>query len=135
MINEHYGIILYDGVCNLCNNVLRFIIMHDKKQQFRFVSAQSDKGKILLKATGIKDNTLYSILYFKKETVFIKSDAALKILFELGYPFKIFYPFILLPRFIRDSLYNLIARNRYRLFGKKKECMIRDEKIKERFLE
>ena len=134
MINEQYGIILFDGVCNLCNYVVRFIIRHDKKERFRFVAAQSDKGKILLKANGIEENSLNSIFYFKKEKVFIQSDAALKILFDLGYPYKLFYPFIFLPRFIRDNVYTLIARNRYLLFGKKEECMLPDENNKIRFL-
>jgi len=134
MINEEYDIILFDGVCNLCNNLIRFIIRFDNRQTFRFVSLQSDKGKLLLKARGISDININSIIYFNKERVFFKSDAALNILYNMGYPWRLLYAFIILPLFVRDGIYNLIARNRYLIFGQKNECMIPDDKIKGRFL-
>ena len=134
MINEEYDIILFDGVCNLCNNLIRAIIRFDNRQTFRFVSLQSDKGKLLLKARGISDININSIIYLNKERVFFKSDAALNILYNMGYPWKLLYIFILLPRIVRDGIYGVIARNRYRIFGKKNECMIPDDKINGRFL-
>ena len=134
MINEQYDIILFDGVCNLCNNVVRFIIRYDKKQKFRFVSLQSDKGRMLLKANGMKDSALNSIIFINKKGVFRKSEAALNILYDMGYPWKLLYIFILLPRIVRDGIYGVIARNRYRIFGKKNECMIIDEKTGRRVL-
>jgi len=134
MINEEYDIILFDGVCNLCNNLIRFIIRFDNRQTFRFVSLQSDKGKLLLKARGISDININSIIYFNKERVFFKSDAALNILYNMGYPWRLLYAFIIFPLFVRDGIYNLIARNRYLIFGQKNECMIPDDKIKGRFL-
>ena len=134
MINEQYDIILFDGVCNLCNNVVRFIIRHDKRQRFRFVSLQSDKGRMLMKANGMEDSALNSIIYLNKKGIFRKSEAALNILYDMGYPWKLLYLFVLLPEIIRDGIYGAIARNRYRIFGKKNECMIPDDKIKGRFL-
>lgn len=134
MINEQYDIILFDGVCNLCNNVVRFIIRHDKKQKFRFVSLQSDKGRMLMKTNGMEDSALNSIIYMNKKGIFRKSEAALNILYDMGYPWKLLYLFVLLPEIIRDGIYGAIARNRYRIFGKKNECMIPDDKIKGRFL-
>ena len=135
MINEKFDIILFDGVCNLCNNVIRFIIRFDKLQRFRFVSLQSANGKMLLKDRGITDENINSIIFIHKEKVFFKSAAALNILYNMGYPWRLLYVFILLPTFVRDGIYMVIARNRYRVFGKKDVCMIPDEKIKERFLD
>ena len=128
-------IILFDGVCNLCNGVVRFIIRNDKKGRFRFASLQSDKGKILLKKHGMVENQMNTIVYIRTDMVYVQSDAAMEIAKDLGYPWKILYGFVILPGFIRDGIYNLIARNRYRIFGKKESCMVADESVKWRFLE
>lgn len=134
MVNEQYDIILFDGVCNLCNSFVKFIIKQDKKSKFKIASLQSDIAIDLLEKRGFANFPNNSIVYITKDKVFFKSEAVLFILYKLGYPWKALYIFNLLPKLIRDSLYNVIARNRYRLFGKKDQCMIPVDKIKDRFL-
>jgi len=128
-------IILFDGICNLCNGVVRFIIRHDKKAKFRFASLQSEKGKMLLKEYELEEDLMNSIVFIRAEKAYIQSDAALEIAKNLDYPWKILYGFVILPGFVRNGIYKLIARNRYSIFGKNENCMVADERIKERFLE
>ena len=135
MINEEFDIILFDGVCNLCNKAVLFIIGRDKEKKFCFVSLQSEKGKMLMKANGMEENSINSIVYMNRVGVFLQSKAVLNILYKMGYPWRMLYVFILLPRFVRDGIYTVITRNRYSIFGMKNECKIPDENIKGRFLQ
>ena len=128
-------IILFDGICNLCNGVVRFIIRHDKKAKFRFASLQSEKGKMLLKEYELEEDLMNSIVFIRAEKAYIQSDAALEIAKNLDYPWKILYGFVILPGFVRNGIYKLIARNRYSIFGKNENCMVADESVKGRFLE
>ena len=134
MINEQSGIILFDGYCNLCNGFVRFIIRHDPKALFKFASLQSVKGRTLLEEHGIKDYSGNSIVYIQSEKCYFKSKAALLIIRKLNYPFKLLYFGIILPHFLSDGIYNLVAKYRYRLFGRKDQCMIPEESILNRFL-
>ena len=129
------SIILFDGVCNLCNASVNFIIKHDKNEQFLFASLQSDAAKEILLQFPAKKNKLDSILLIENETIFEKSTAALLISRKLPVGFKILYAFIILPEFLRDPIYNFIAKNRYTWFGKKETCMLPTTEIKKRFLE
>jgi len=129
-------IILFDGVCNLCNSVVQFVIKHDKKDTFRFVALQSKLGQEILDHIGIDTKNIDSIvLYEPGVAYYYKSDAALQIaknldgLFSLGTVFKI------LPAGIRNVLYDYIARNRYKWYGKKESCMIPTAELKIKFLE
>ena len=134
MVNEQYNIILFDGVCNLCNGFVKFIIQQDKSGRFKMASLQSAAAIELLEKKGVSNFPNNSIVYISDDKVYFKSTAVLGILKRLGYPWKALYVFIILPEFIRDGLYNIIARNRYRIFGKRDQCMLPDDKIKERFL-
>jgi predicted DCC family thiol-disulfide oxidoreductase YuxK len=129
-------IILFDGVCNLCNSAVQFIIKHDKGDVFRFVALQSELGQEILAYIGIDAKNIDSIvLYEPGVAYYCKSDAALKItksldgLFSMGIIFKI------IPTGIRNSLYDYIAKNRYKWYGKKESCMIPTLELKRKFLE
>lgn len=128
------NIILFDGICNLCNGVVLFIIRRDKKALFRFAPMQSLVGKSLMKQYGIRDESNSTLYYIREDKYFRKSAAMIYILRDLGGIWRYFYPLIFIPPCIRDLIYLFISRNRYRLFGKRQTCMIPTEDIKERFL-
>jgi predicted DCC family thiol-disulfide oxidoreductase YuxK len=128
------NIILFDGVCNLCNGLVRFIIKRDRTGKLKFASLQSDIGQQWLNRFGLAKNEFESFVLVQGDKYYIKSTAALKMLRELGGIWKVFYVFIWVPRSLRDFLYNLIANSRYKIFGKKDECMIPTPELKERFL-
>jgi predicted DCC family thiol-disulfide oxidoreductase YuxK len=133
LINNY--IILFDGVCNLCNGAVNFIIQKDKKPLYSFASLQSDFGKNLLKQFGLKSNDLNSFVLIENGKAYLKSSAALRIAKNLGGIYSILYGFMIVPRFIRDFVYSIIANNRYRWFGKTNECMIPTPQLQARFLE
>lgn len=129
------SIILFDGVCNLCNSSVQFIIKHDKKKQFLFTSLQSDAGQEILLQNKIENLNFKTILLVENNNLFTKSTAILKISKKLNGIYPLFYAFIIVPTFIRDGIYNFISKNRYQWFGKKESCMIPTDDLKERFLE
>ncbi len=127
-------VILFDGVCNLCNASVQFIIKRDKEKVFQFASLQSRYGQQLLKDHNLPQDVLNSFILYKDGIVYTRSTAALMVSSVLkGWKWtkalKIF------PKFLRDFVYNVIAKNRYRWFGKKDECMIPSPEMKARFLE
>ncbi len=127
-------IILFDGVCNLCNSSVNFVIDRDKKDVFRFAALQSEEGRhVLLNLTVTKDY-LDSIVLVKNDKLFFKSSAALLIAKELPGLWPLLTVFFIIPRFLRDIIYDFIARNRYRWFGKKVECRIPTPELKSKFL-
>ena len=128
------SIILFDGVCNLCNSSVNFIIKHDKKKKFIFTSLQSDAAKEILLQFPSKKLSLDSIVLIENGIIYKKSTAALKILKHLNSGYKLLYFFIIIPDFIRDFVYNQVAKNRYKWFGISKNCMIPTKEIKSRFL-
>jgi predicted DCC family thiol-disulfide oxidoreductase YuxK len=127
-------IILFDGVCNLCNGLVRFIIKRDKAGRFKFASLQSDIGLQWLKGFGMTNDKFESVVLIKDEKYYLKSTGVLKILRELDGIWKAFYIFIIIPRPLRDFVYNLIAKSRYRIFGKQDTCMIPTPDLEKRFL-
>ena len=130
---EKHGIILFDGVCNLCNGFVQRIIIADEKDYFRFASLQSETGQNLLKNyPNLQD--LKSIVYLQDGKVFTKSSAALKIASHLSGSWKLLRIGYILPAFIRDVFYDLIAKYRYKLFGKKEQCMVPTPELKAKFL-
>ena len=126
-------IIFFDGICNLCNASVQFVIKRDKKKQFLFASLQSDVAKNILLQKKYEIN-LNTIVLLKKDHIYKKSDAALMILKELGFPYNLFYGFKIIPKFIRDFVYDVIAKYRYQWFGKRATCMVPTKEIKERFI-
>ena len=130
------GIILFDGVCNLCNGAVRFIIKRDRFGKFRFASLQSDAGRALLERNGVTHWGTDSIVYIPQQgDAFSESSAVLYILKELGRGWQLLFPLIHLPGFLRDGIYRFIARNRYRWFGKKEKCMLPSDTTRSRFIE
>lgn len=132
---KNKSILLFDGVCNLCNASVNFIIKHDKKAHFKFASLQSDAAKELLLQYKAKKIKMDSIILIENGAFYKKSTAALIISKKLNGGFKILYVFIIIPTFIRDWVYNYIAKNRYKWFGKKDSCMIPTKELKKRFIE
>lgn len=133
---EHKKIILFDGVCNLCNSAVQLIIKHDKKDVFRFVALQSDLGKEICNYIGVNQKITDSIiLYDPGIAYYYKSEAALKIASELGGFYGFLAAFNILPKRVNDSIYDYIATNRYKWYGKKEQCMIPTPELKAKFLE
>ncbi|MFN0083714.1 MAG: thiol-disulfide oxidoreductase DCC family protein [Ferruginibacter sp.] len=127
-------IILFDGVCNLCNNSVQFVIKHDKQEKFNFAALQSETGQAFLKQYGLPATGFDSFVLVQNEKAFFKSTAALHVAKQLDGPIKLLFGFIIVPAFIRNAVYNFIAKNRYKWFGKKDHCMIPTPALKARFL-
>jgi predicted DCC family thiol-disulfide oxidoreductase YuxK len=134
---ESHAIILFDGVCNLCNGAVQFVIHRDKHQRFRFASLQSRTGNNYLKQFGLKtgEDHLYSIVLIKNGRLYDKSSAALEIAKHLSGAWPALVIFKVVPKILRDAVYDFIAARRYRWFGKKDQCMIPTPALKARFLE
>ncbi len=128
------AILLFDGVCNLCNSSVNFIIKHDKKNYFQFASIQSETGQELLKKHNINASTTDSVVLIENNKYYIKSTATLRIAKHLDGLYPLLYAFIIIPSFIRNVVYDLIARNRYKWFGKRETCMIPTDEIRSKFI-
>ena len=127
-------VVLFDGVCNLCSYSVQFIIKRDKHNKFLFASLQSPFGQDQLKVAGLDANEFYSIVLLKDGKVFLRSDAALEMVRQLSGLWPVLYIFKIVPRFVRDFFYNIISKNRYRLFGKRESCMIPSPEMKAKFI-
>ncbi len=133
-MNSNRPILFFDGVCNLCNASVNFVLKKDKKKQFLFASLQSDVARKILLHKNQKIN-MDSIVLLKDDMVYTKSDAALLIFKEFGFPYNIMAVFKVIPKTIRDRVYDFIAKNRYKWFGKKDTCMVPSNDVLERFLD
>ncbi|MCK5637664.1 MAG: DUF393 domain-containing protein [Flavobacteriaceae bacterium] len=127
-------IILFDGVCNLCNGSVQFILKHDCKKQFLFASLQSDAAAKLLLQLNNKNNELKSLILIEGNKIYKKSDAVLKIARRLDPFWNVFYVFKIIPKALRDMVYNIVAKNRYKWFGKKDKCQFEIVEYKNRFI-
>jgi predicted DCC family thiol-disulfide oxidoreductase YuxK len=127
-------VVLFDGVCTLCNGSVLFIIKRDNKAKFTFASLQSSFGQSQLKKFGLPVRELNTIFLIKDEKFFKKSDAALEIAKGMNGLWPVLYVFKIIPSFIRNFIYDWIAKNRYRWFGKQEACMIPTPELKARFL-
>ncbi len=133
---ENKKIILFDGVCNLCDSSVQYIIKHDKKDVFRFVALQSELGQEIIKYIGIQDSNIDSIIFYEpKVAYYYKSEAALQIAKNLGRFFYFATVFRVFPTGFLNIIYDFIAKNRYKWFGKTQNCMIPTKEIKSKFLE
>jgi predicted DCC family thiol-disulfide oxidoreductase YuxK len=128
-------VVLFDGVCNFCNRWVNFAIRHDRKGRLRFSPLQGDRAAALLvnSYTGTEGNQ--TVILVDKEKIYTKSTAVLRITRYLDGGWKMFYGLLIIPRFLRDPLYNWVARKRYAWFGRKDTCMIPTPKQRERFLD
>ena len=132
---KHKKIILFDGVCNLCDSSVLFVIKYDKKDEFRFVALQSDLGKKILHHIGMDSKHIDSIVFYEPGIAYYyKSQAALEIAKSLGGIFHFGTLFRIIPNGIRNSVYDYVAKNRYVWYGKKELCMIPTPEIQSKFL-
>jgi len=128
-------IILFDGICNLCNSSVQFIIERDKKDVFRFVALQSELGQEICNYIGVNPKITNSIILYEPGTAYyLKSEAALKIAAEFHSIYTLLNLFKVFPISFRDSIYNYVAKNRYKWYGKKESCMIPTPELKAKFL-
>ncbi len=133
--NISYPVILFDGVCNLCSSAVQFVIKRDQKNIFRFASLQSSFGQGVLKKHHLPADDFNSFVLVSDEKIYTKSTGALLVAKQLSWPWKMLYPLIIIPAFIRNAVYNLIAINRYKWFGKKNACWIPTSALKARFFD
>ena len=132
---ENSKVILFDGVCNLCNDSVKFIIKNDKRNIFKFAALQGKYGIKIQNNYNINTTKINSIILVDGENTFTKSSAALRIAKDLRAPFFMFYVFIIIPVFIRNFIYDIIAKNRYKWFGKMDNCMIPTKELKSKFFD
>jgi predicted DCC family thiol-disulfide oxidoreductase YuxK len=127
-------IVLFDGVCNLCNGSVQFILKRDSQARFRFASLQSEAGRSLMREHGLDPEALSSVVVVEGGRAWQESSAALRIVLHLPGGWKLLRVFAVVPRPLRDAVYRLIARNRYRWFGKTETCWLPTPELKGRFL-
>jgi predicted DCC family thiol-disulfide oxidoreductase YuxK len=128
-------VLLFDGVCNLCNSAVQFVIKRDPKGKIKFAALQSESGQLLLKKFGLPLNDFDSFVLIKGDKYFLRSSAGLHVLKELGGFWSIFYVLMIFPGPVRDFVYNIVAKTRYKLFGKRDICMVPTPELKGRFLD
>lgn len=134
MADNHHAIIIFDGICNLCNGFIRLVIRRDKKSYFRFATLQqvNDHSPSFMK--NMFNNSKDSVILIEHGQGYFGSDAILRIYMKLDGPLLLYHVCRNMPSAMRDRLYRFIATNRYRLFGKKNQCPVPDESVRERFL-
>ncbi len=128
------SIILFDGVCNLCNGAVQFVIRHDRKNRFLFGALQSEAAHKILEPFGVDPDGVNSFILVEQGRLYYRSTGALRVLKGLGGWLKWGYGLIIIPAFIRDAVYNLVANKRYRWFGKKDQCMVPTPELQKKFL-
>ncbi len=134
-IPSNKKVILFDGVCNFCNDSVLKVIKYDTKNQFVFTSLQSDIGKEIIEYLGVDTSKVDSIILYEPNVAYdIKSTAALRIMNDFGGIWKLTQVFLIFPESLRNMVYDYIAKNRYKWFGKKEACMLPSKEIQEKFL-
>jgi predicted DCC family thiol-disulfide oxidoreductase YuxK len=128
------SIVLFDGVCNLCSALVQFVIRHDTAAKFRFAAIQSEIGRAIFQSHGLDPADLQTFVFISDGKMHMRSDAAIEVVSRFGGAWRFFTVFRLVPRVARDWIYSMVARNRYRWFGRRDVCMIPTPEIKERFL-
>lgn len=131
---SNHGLVLFDGVCNLCDSSVQFIIKHDKNDYFRFAALQSESGQKLLKEAGLPADFLETFVYCEEGKFYTESTAALRISKHLNGAWKLFYALLVIPSPIRNIFYRLVSKNRYKVFGKQEECIIPTPELKKKFI-
>lgn len=129
------AVVLFDGVCNLCNGSVNWLIDHDKKNVLQFASLQSDYGQKMVNKFNLQGSYLDTMILVDGENYYVRSTAILHMLRLMGGIYSMAFAFVIIPVFIRDAFYNFIARNRYRWFGKQDACRIPTPELKAKFLE
>lgn len=128
------NLILFDGVCNLCNGFVQFVIRNDQSGKYRFAALQSAEAEAIFKTLGHEYTIPKTVILVKDGRIYQKSEAALRIAKGLDFPWPMFYGFMMVPTFLRDWVYDFVASRRYSWFGKRDVCMIPTPELKARFL-
>lgn len=134
-MDEGSPILLFDGVCNFCNDAVNFVLDHDRSGRFRFAALQSDVGKRLLAEHGLADLPLSTSVLIENGRAYKDSEGVLRAAVLLGGAFRLVAPLLFVPRALRDPLYRAFARNRYRWFGRSDQCRVPTPEIRARFLD
>ena len=129
-----HPVILFDGVCNFCDDWVNFVIKREKKSIIKFAALQSEAGQQILTQFNLPIHSFDTFIFIEDGVIYTKSTAALKVCRYLTTFWRLLYGLIIVPKFIRDGVYQLIARNRYAWFGKKDTCMIPSPEVRSRFL-
>jgi predicted DCC family thiol-disulfide oxidoreductase YuxK len=135
LLDGESRVVFFDNICHLCIHSVQSILKHNKDQSIQFASIQSELGSSVLSFYGLPTQMYETMLYIEKGQLYTKSTAAIKIAKRLSFPWCLLQAGVVIPRFIRDGVYDLIARNRYKLFGKRDQCYLPDEKTLKRFLD
>ena len=133
-MKESNALLLFDGVCNLCNGFVQFVLLRDPKGYFHFAPLQSDLGKETLRQANLPEEALSTVVLVEHGKVYTHSTVALRTVRHLSGLWPLLYVFVIVPRPIRDWVYNWVAQNRYRWFGKREACMMPRPEWKERFV-
>ncbi|MGB0788754.1 MAG: thiol-disulfide oxidoreductase DCC family protein [Marinirhabdus sp.] len=132
--DKEHKVILFDGVCNLCNASVNFVIRHDPNDVFRFAALQEGVGQQYIKKHAIDTSKTDSIILIDGERAYVKATAALRIARHLNGAWPLLYSFMILPKPIRNRVYDLVARNRYKWYGKRESCTIPTPELQRKFL-
>lgn len=127
-------IVLFDGVCNLCNHSVQYIIKRDKESKIYYAPLQSDIGNKILTANHLSTKEFNTFIYVNEGKIYTKSDAALEVAKVLSWPTRLLHYLKIIPRFIRDGVYDFVSRNRYKWLGRRESCMIPTPELKSKFL-
>ena len=133
-MKSEFPVVFFDGFCNLCNGAVQFTIERDRKNVFRFSSLQSDYAQDILRPFAMEPKRGESMVLLENGKVYERSTAALRVAKRLGGFWPLLYVFIVVPRFIRDAVYNYVGKNRYKWFGKEESCWVPTPELKEKFL-
>ncbi|WP_340400955.1 thiol-disulfide oxidoreductase DCC family protein [Paenibacillus sp. FSL H8-0079] len=133
-VHQGHPIVLVDGVCHFCQGLTKWIIKRDPEGKYHFASLQSDVAKELLEKGNLSTDSMDTFVLIENGTYYTRSTAALRLAKGLKFPYPLLYVFMIIPKFIRNAVYNWVARNRYRWFGKDEACMLPTPEIKDRFL-
>ncbi len=131
---KNHSLVLFDGYCNLCSWSVHWILKKDKKRHFRFIPMQSKKAKTLLQRYSMNEQYLRTVILLDEGAIYTKSEAGLRILKKLGFPWNISWVLMLVPRYFRDLVYSWISAGRYRWFGRRVSCYIPENEWKDRFI-
>lgn len=129
------SVIIFDGVCHLCNASVNFVMIHDRRRRFRYTANQMAAGQKILRENGIDPAQIETVFLYENNKLYSKSTAALRIARKLGFPYNLAFGFMIVPAFIRNIVYDLIARNRYKWFGKKETCRLPTAEERSLFLD
>jgi predicted DCC family thiol-disulfide oxidoreductase YuxK len=135
VVPERAAIILFDGVCNLCNGWVKFVIQRDPNGTFRFAAQQSPTGRAIIEDHVRGADELSSVILIEGDAIYVESDAVLRILAQLGPPWSWITFFRIIPRRVRDACYRFIAKHRYRWFGRTEVCQVPSADMRSRFIE